>query len=586
MAAAAASGASLGLSASLDVMVRSLEDIDRLELGIQQAIDERPTSHWGALQTDSRIAAALSRIEEKSKAVLGMYADSDGLRAEEIKAMRGGDAGIMDTAALLAAFDARAAESAEYFATHPGATEISEAPAAALADLPTGVSFSGPEVLGRFLDVTPIEAAWAGVKGATKLSALSLCDALVSFRDRIAGPLGEGRLDSSSYRRFLATAASHLCSFYDRTHPLAPSSTILADAFARRRAACAGQPGPAGEGAAAPGASQAAPAVDLEAAASAADLEALGLDALKEELMRRGLKCGGNLRARAQRLWSVRGLAPDAIPNKLKAKAAVAAAIAAPATAEGADSRSAGAGAGAGAQTPSAGAAVGSAAEGPGQLGSGGGGSGELAAVPFASTFPPGGMRAAWLEDVVEVLCDALRITIRTTRQRLERRETLTPEEREADLEEELAQAKGADAADEGDESDSDDDPVASSKAKLKRNVVLGPDGEPISHWLYRLHGLDRSFSCEICGQTLWGPRNFEWHFNGSEHAAAMKALGIPNSRHFFGVTHIEDAKRLWARLEAQLKEDKAKTGEQFEDSAGNVLDKRTYEDLASQNLL
>ena len=23
-----------------------------------------------------------------------------------------------------------------------------------------------------------------------------------------------------------------------------------------------------------------------------------------------------------------------------------------------------------------------------------------------------------------------------------------------------------------------------------------------------------------------------------------MKALGIPNSRHFFGVTHIEDAKR------------------------------------------
>lgn len=193
------------------------------------------------------------------------------------------------------------------------------------------------------------------------------------------------------------------------------------------------------------------------------------------------------MRARAQRLWSVRGLAPDAIPNKLKAKAAVAAAIAAPATAEGADSRSAGAGAGAGAQTPSAGAAGGSAAEGPGQLGSGGGGSGELAAVPFASTFPPGGMRAAWLEDVVEVLCDALRITIRTTRQRLERRETLTPEEREADLEEELAQAKGADAADEGDESDSDDDPVASSKAKLKRNVVLGPDGEPISHWLYRV---------------------------------------------------------------------------------------------------
>lgn len=42
----------------------------------------------------------------------------------------------------------------------------------------------------------------------------------------------------------------------------------------------------------------------------------------------------------------------------------------------------------------------------------------------------------------------------------------------------------------------------------------------------------------------------------------------------------------VWKRLEAQLKEDKAKTGEQFEDSAGNVLDKQTYEDLAGQNLL
>lgn len=209
--------------------------------------------------------------------------------------MRGGDAGIGNVAALLAAFDARVAESAEYFATHPGATEISEAPSAALADLPAGSTFAGPEVLGRFVDITTVEASWAGVKGATKLSALSLCDALVSFRERIASPLGDDRLDNASYRSFLSTTAAHLCSFYDRTRPLAPSKTLLKDAFARRRAACSGQPAASSEGAATSddaGATAAKPAIDLDAATSAADLEAQGLGPLKEELMRRGLKCG------------------------------------------------------------------------------------------------------------------------------------------------------------------------------------------------------------------------------------------------------------------------------------------------------
>jgi len=112
----------------------------------------------------------------------------------------------------------------------------------------------------------------------------------------------------------------------------------------------------------------------------------------------------------------------------------------------------------------------------------------EAAAVPFADRFPPGGMRGAWMEDVVAVLSDALRTVVQATRHRVERRETLTADERERDAEEELTQARGGDddgGEDQGDESD--DDPIASGKARLKRNAVLGPDGEPISHWLYRV---------------------------------------------------------------------------------------------------
>lgn len=50
------------------------------------------------------------------------------------------------------------------------------------------------------------------------------------------------------------------------------------------------------------------------------ELEALGLERLKAELMKRGMKCGGMLQERAARLYSVRGLTADQIDSALLAK--------------------------------------------------------------------------------------------------------------------------------------------------------------------------------------------------------------------------------------------------------------------------
>ncbi|XP_029950645.1 splicing regulator SDE2 [Salarias fasciatus] len=55
-------------------------------------------------------------------------------------------------------------------------------------------------------------------------------------------------------------------------------------------------------------------------ATSVEQLEALGMDALKEALMSRGLKCGGTLSERAARLFAVRGLSSDQIDPALLAK--------------------------------------------------------------------------------------------------------------------------------------------------------------------------------------------------------------------------------------------------------------------------
>ncbi|NWI68504.1 SDE2 regulator, partial [Todus mexicanus] len=60
--------------------------------------------------------------------------------------------------------------------------------------------------------------------------------------------------------------------------------------------------------------------IDLLAFNSAAEMEALGLDRLKMELMSLGLKCGGTLKERAARLFSVRGLSRDQIDPALFAK--------------------------------------------------------------------------------------------------------------------------------------------------------------------------------------------------------------------------------------------------------------------------
>lgn len=60
--------------------------------------------------------------------------------------------------------------------------------------------------------------------------------------------------------------------------------------------------------------------LDLDSVSCVEDLEAMGLNVLKEELLRRGLKCGGTLSERAARLFSVKGKCPEDIDPAIIAK--------------------------------------------------------------------------------------------------------------------------------------------------------------------------------------------------------------------------------------------------------------------------
>lgn len=121
------------------------------------------------------------------------------------------------------------------------------------------------------------------------------------------------------------------------------------------------------------------------------------------------------------------------------------------------------------------------------------------------------------------------------------------------ELAEESSESEGEGQAEES----SDDDETVPYNPK---NLPLGWDGKPIPYWLYKLHGLNVSYSCEICGNATYrGPKAFQRHFSVSNipndanldaylclqewrHAHGMRCLGIPNTAHFANVTAIADA--------------------------------------------
>lgn len=53
---------------------------------------------------------------------------------------------------------------------------------------------------------------------------------------------------------------------------------------------------------------------------SAEELESVGMERLKQELMARGLKCGGTLQQRAQRLFATKGVPLDQLDPSFFAK--------------------------------------------------------------------------------------------------------------------------------------------------------------------------------------------------------------------------------------------------------------------------
>ncbi|KAF9967781.1 hypothetical protein BGZ70_008259 [Mortierella alpina] len=181
----------------------------------------------------------------------------------------------------------------------------------------------------------------------------------------------------------------------------------------------------------------------------------------------------------------------------------------------------------------------------------------------------------AWTEFMIQKYAELLKQQIEDTKENVERRQTLTGRERDLELETDQIELE---------ESDSEDEEKVYNPLKLP----LGWDGKPIPYWLYKLHGLGVEYSCEICGNYVYkGRKAFDKHFQEWRHAHGMRCLGIPNTRQFHEIVGIEDALALWKKIKGSKPESAKKDQiEEFEDSEGNVFNKKTYEDLKRQGLI
>ncbi|EKM59265.1 uncharacterized protein PHACADRAFT_25368 [Phanerochaete carnosa HHB-10118-sp] len=194
---------------------------------------------------------------------------------------------------------------------------------------------------------------------------------------------------------------------------------------------------------------------------------------------------------------------------------------------------------------------------------------------------------AALLTHLCTRMLASLAPALNDTKSNVERRFSLTAREREQELLEQ-SQPKPAPAAPtnaDGAEEEEEEEERIYNPLKLP----LGWDGKPIPYWLYKLHGLGVEYRCEICSDHVYmGRKNFDRHFQESRHAFGMRALGLPNTKHFHEITRIEDALALAEKLKREGRNEifEQETMEELEDEEGNVYNRKTYEDLKKQGLI
>ncbi|CAD6991069.1 splicing factor 3A subunit 3 [Ceratitis capitata] len=499
----------------LEQQRRYHEERERL---LKLMVDEYATKKNGEkerIHSEQRLKYLLDLHCNSTTKLKELYEDKDNERKAEIQALSGPNE--------FNEFYARLKQIKEFYKKHPSeisvplSVEFEELTKAYnnVEEMSSLVEFTDEEGGGRYLDLNECYEQYLNLRGVEKVDYISY---LMTFDHVFDIPRDR---KNREYRKYIENLNAYLHNFATRIHPLLDieAELVKVELEFQRQWLQGSFPGWASKETESALANTGAH-LDLSAFSSWEELASLGLDRLKSALMALGLKCGGTLEERAQRLFSTKGkktLDPSLIAKKPASKNA-----------------------------------------------------------NVQSRDNERHKEIAQLEALLYKYADLLSEQRAATKENVQRKQARTGGERD-------------DSDAEASESDNDDLDDADDVPYNPKNLPLGWDGKPIPYWLYKLHGLNISYNCEICGNyTYKGPKAFQRHFAEWRHAHGMRCLGIPNTAHFANVTQIEDAITLWEKLKSQKQSERwiADQEEEFEDSLGNVVNRKTYEDLKRQGLL
>ncbi|ERE85636.1 type II inositol-1,4,5-trisphosphate 5-phosphatase-like protein [Cricetulus griseus] len=482
------------------------------------------------INSDHRTRAMQDRYMEVSGNLRDLYDDKDGLRKEELNAISGPNE--------FAEFYNRLKQIKEFHRKHPnehgdtclssqhlgGSRHIRCSDRASSGKwsvisesltcvIPTDlVEFTDEEGYGRYLDLHDCYLKYINLKASEKLDYITY----LSIFDQLFDIPKERK--NAEYKRYLEMLLEYLQDYTDRVKPLQDQNELFGKIQTDFEKKWDNGTFPGWPKETSSALTHAGAHLDLSAFSSWEELASLGLDRLKSALLALGLKCGGTLEERAQRLFSTKGKSLESLDTSLFAK----------------NPKSKG-----------------------------------------TKRDTERNKDIAFLEAQIYEYVEILGEQRQLTHENVQRKQARTGEEREEEEEEQISES----------ESEDEENEIIYNP----KNLPLGWDGKPIPYWLYKLHGLNINYNCEICGNyTYRGPKAFQRHFAEWRHAHGMRCLGIPNTAHFANVTQIEDAVSLWAKLKLQKASERWQpdTEEEYEDSSGNVVNKKTYEDLKRQGLL
>eukprot|EP00466_Bigelowiella_natans_P003152 jgi/Bigna1/92302/estExt_fgenesh1_pm.C_130011 len=466
--------------------------------------EKKNASHKELILRDHRMKGYCDLYKGTTQKLLDLYEDKSGSRSKELAATSGSN--------VFSEFYTRLKATRDYHRKFPNASlKLDDSIPVPRMD----INFTGEENYAKYVDMHEFYKRYTNMKVFDKCNYFSF---LGKFH-KLHTVAKEKKIASREYVKYINDVFQYMVGFFQRRHPLANVEDFkkqIAEEFEEKWAKDEVE----GWGKTKEASNEMEAdtieyqPVDLSQYNSWEDLQGLGLNYLKSELKRVGLKTGGRLEERCKRLFLLKGKTIDQVPNKYRAK-------------------------------------------------------------NFISRDKAKSI--ATVEYYIKYFYELLRAQIEATREYIEKKLTKTYEEIQAEREEDSDEVVS--------ESEEEEEGQLYNPLKLP----LGWDGKPIPYWLYKLHGLNIEYKCEICGNySYWGPRAFSRHFNEWRHSYGMKCLGIQNTKDFENITLIEDAITLNRKLKKlqQQKSWRPDEEEEFEDKDGHVYNKKTYDDLKRQGLV